>query len=71
MKNNFESSMTPTKKQNSTHPTTQDEGIKINGYQQVLEMFKYADPAFRQSLLRRIEAKNPRLAQQIKSMLPR
>ncbi len=38
------------------------DGIKINGYEQVIEMLSFADPAFRESLLKRIAQRDPQLA---------
>jgi hypothetical protein len=46
-----------------------EEGIKINGLEQVVQMLRHADPAFRQSMLKRIHARNPQLAQQILRVL--
>jgi hypothetical protein len=39
-----------------------EERIAVNGFSQVLEMLKAADPAFRESLLRRIATKDRNLA---------
>jgi hypothetical protein len=50
-------------------PTPPEEGIKINGLEQVVQMLRHADPAFRQSMLKRIHARNPQLAQQILRVL--
>jgi hypothetical protein len=36
--------------------------IRIDGMAQVLEMLRVADPAFRESLLKRIALRDPRLA---------
>lgn len=36
--------------------------IPINGFQQVLEMLKIADPAFRESLLKRLAQRDRNLA---------
>ncbi len=41
-------------------------GVAIDGFQQVLEMLKIADPAFRESLLRRLSAKDPNLARTLR-----
>jgi hypothetical protein len=48
--------------QNQGGPTEQDERIAVNGFAQVLDMLKVADPAFRESLLRRIASKDKNLA---------
>lgn len=42
-----------------------EERIRVNGYGQVLEMLKIADPDFRDSLLRRLAAKDRELARQL------
>ena len=49
--------------------TPPEDGIKINGLEQVVQMLRHADPAFRQSMLKRIHARNPQLAQQILRVL--
>ena len=36
--------------------------IPIDGFKQVLDMLKIADPAFRESLLRRLAARDQKLA---------
>jgi hypothetical protein len=46
-----------------------DERIPVNGFSQVLEMLKVADPAFRESLLRRIAVKDRTLAQSLRKDL--
>jgi hypothetical protein len=58
--------MESTRRQDMTPP---EEGIKINGLEQVVQMLRHADPAFRQSMLKRIHARNPQLAQQILRVL--
>lgn len=35
--------------------------IRVNGFDQVLQMLRIADPEFRESLLRRMAARDPRL----------
>ena len=48
-----------------THPNlewTEQENIPIHGYQQLLDMLRVADPSFRESLLRRVAAKDKNLA---------
>ena len=42
-----------------------DQDIRINGLEQVIEMLRYADPHFRASLLRRLQARDPGLAQKL------
>jgi hypothetical protein len=54
---------------NPAEPQTQsmspEQDIRINGLEQVVEMLRYADPQFRASLLRRIQARDPALAQKL------
>ena len=40
--------------------------IPINGFQQVLEMLKIADPEFRESLLKRLAHKDKKLAHSLR-----
>ena len=47
----------------------QERGVKINGLQQVVEMLTHADPAFRASLLKRLTAKDPKLAQSLRNII--
>ena len=49
--------------------TQQEGGIRINGYAQILDMLRSADSAFRESLLRRINAQNPMLAKKLRNSL--
>jgi hypothetical protein len=58
--------------QQSTHEpqtpltsTGADQDIRIHGLEQVVEMLRYADPQFRASLLRRLQARDPGLAQKL------
>jgi hypothetical protein len=46
-----------------------EERIRVNGFGQVLEMLKIADPDFRESLLRRLGNKDPELARQLRQDL--
>jgi hypothetical protein len=52
---------------NPQHP--EESPIKVDGYQQVIEMLKAADPEFRASLLKRIEERNRPLAIALKKNL--
>lgn len=45
--------------------------IPVDGFQQVLEMLRVADPAFRESLLRRLAARDARLARDLRADLAR
>ncbi len=40
--------------------------IPMNGFQQILDMLKIADPKFRESLLRRLALKDPKLVQSLR-----
>jgi hypothetical protein len=44
-------------------------GIPVDGFQQVLEMLQVADPAFRESLLRRLAARDRELARSLRADL--
>lgn len=46
-----------------------DEGMKINGLQQVVDLLKFADPAFRESLLKRLMQRDPNLAQSLRKII--
>lgn len=43
--------------------------VRINGFQQVLEMLRVADPQFRESLLRRMANTDPRMAKMLRAQL--
>lgn len=45
--------------------TAKGKEIRINGYQQVLEMLQIADEGFRSSLLRRLAKVDPELAKNL------
>jgi hypothetical protein len=47
----------------------QEAPIPVDGFQQVLEMLRIADPAFRESLLRRLAARDARLARELRADL--
>jgi hypothetical protein len=44
-------------------------GVKIDGFQQVYEMLEIADPAFRESILTRLERRNRSLAAELRRRL--
>jgi flagellar motor switch protein FliG len=55
-----------------TRPQTSgpaEEGVKIDGLQQIVEMLKHADPAFRESLLKRLTQRDPKLAQSLRRIV--
>jgi hypothetical protein len=55
---------------NGRHPDEQqqegEEQIRIDGFQQVLEMLKIADPEFRESLLARLATRDRQLANNLR-----
>lgn len=56
----------------ASHPSVEaanHDGVKINGLQQVIDMLRYADPAFRESLLRRLTQRDPNLASQLRKFI--
>ena len=55
--------------QSSQQNGPSEEGMKINGLQQVVELLKYADPAFRESLLKRLMQRDPNLAQSLRKII--
>ena len=59
--------LTPEARPPKTGP--QEEGIKIDGLQQIIEMLKYADPSFRESLLKRLTSRDPKLAQSLRRFI--
>ncbi len=46
-------------------------GIPINGFQQIVDMLKVADPQFRESLLRRLAVRDLALANSLRRDLER
>ena len=44
-------------------------GVQVNGLEQVVEMLRFADPAFRDSLLKRITQRDPKLAASLKRII--
>ena len=46
-----------------------EQQIAVDGFQQVLEMLRIADPAFRESLLRRLAARDRDLARSLRADL--
>jgi hypothetical protein len=44
----------------------EDARIAVDGFNQVLEMLRIADPAFRESLLKRLAKHDPRLARSLR-----
>ena len=56
---------------NSHPPQSQNEAppIAVDGFKQILEMLKIADPEFRESLLRRLAARDRELARELRNDL--
>lgn len=53
----------------TTQPPKAPEQIAVDGFNQVFEMLKIADPAFRESLLRRLAARDRELARTLRDDL--
>ena len=54
-------------KSNQADPqSSEQQGIPINGFQQIVDMLKVADPQFRESLLRRLAARDVSLANSLR-----
>jgi hypothetical protein len=51
------------------HAAKNETPIPVDGFQQVLEMLQIADPAFRESLLRRLAARDRDLARSLRESL--
>jgi hypothetical protein len=45
------------------------DAIKVDGFEQVLAMLKMADPDFRESLLKRLEARDSKLAKSLRAAI--
>ncbi len=50
-------------------PNGEENSIRIDGFEQVLEMLKIADPEFRESILRRLAARDKDLARSLRADL--
>jgi len=46
----------------------EEQGTRINGMQQVIDLLRHADPAFRESLLRRLSQRDPNLVQNLRKI---
>jgi hypothetical protein len=46
-----------------------EEQVPVHGFQQVLEMLRIADPAFRESLLKRLASRDLQLAKTLRNDL--
>ena len=47
----------------------EEQGLRINGMQQVIDLLRHADPAFRESLLKRLGQRDPQLVQNLKKII--
>jgi hypothetical protein len=63
------SSLTEIPQPESREPT--EKPIPINGFQQVVDLLRAADPAFRESLLRRLAARDLSLANSLRKDVER
>jgi hypothetical protein len=55
---------------NENRPTPGPDGrVAVDGFEQVFEMLKIADPAFRESLLKRLAARDRELARSLRERL--
>jgi hypothetical protein len=61
----------PMKKQQDAGPKKDSEGVRVNGFQQVIDLLRTADPEFRESLLRRMMRQDPTMASQLQAELKR
>ena len=59
----------PAQGASATDEKAKPKGIRIDGFQQVVDLLRAADPEFRQSLLRRIMAHDPVLARNLQTDL--
>ncbi len=60
---------TPKNQEPEDKGATDEQGIHINGFAQVVAMLEVADPQFRESLLRRLAQRDPRLARSLRNDL--
>ncbi len=65
------SSAQPTKVAGGPAPAENDgeKKVRINGMQQIVDMLQVADRDFRESLLKRVTARNPNLGAQLRTRL--
>ena len=64
-----QSPTTPPTSQSQAAQEAEDAPIPIHGHRQIVEMLRVADPSFRESLLRRIAARDRELALSLKRAL--
>lgn len=51
--------------QNGTLSLESENTVKVNGLEQVIDLLRHADPSFRNSLLKRLQARDPALARKL------
>ena len=56
-------------KMNLIDDDNKEEAIRINGREQILDLLRSTDPAFREHLLRNLERRDKRLAQELRASL--
>ncbi len=54
---------------NMVNDEPNEESIRINGREQILDLLRSTDPAFREHLLRNLERRDKRLAQELRASL--
>lgn len=57
------------KGKNEAEPAQEEQQIRVDGFEQVLEMLKIADPEFRESLLRRLALRDRELVRNLRAEL--
>ncbi len=56
----------PIEPKNSEHSESDEQKIPVDGFKQIVEMLAVADPTFRESLLKRLAARDSSLAASLK-----
>jgi len=56
----------PSPEKNQTPKSAEEKLIPVDGFKQVLDMLKIADPAFRESLLKRLAQRDAALANSLR-----
>ncbi len=46
-----------------------DQTVRVNGLEQVIDLLRHADPSFRNSLLKRLQARDPALARKLMGII--
>jgi hypothetical protein len=69
MANAYPTTQPASKKNEVSFDPSGEPQVAVDGFGQILEMLKIADPQFRESLLRRIAARDRQLAADLRSNL--